>query len=81
MWSGKSVCMWRTAHIFVSRPGLRKHDVCFLLTVRAKMSLHEGFDATRPFVSQVGLVYVRGCEVEGMLDAAGKVSSEFTKKS
>ena len=58
-------------HLF---PALRKHDVCFLLTVRAKMSLHEGFDATRPFVSQVGLVYVRGCEVEGMLDATGKVS-------
>ncbi len=53
--------------------GLRKHDVCFLLTVRAKMSIDEGFDASAPFVSQVGLEYVRGCEMEGMLDEAGKV--------
>lgn len=28
------------------------------------------------FVSQVGLVYVRGCEVEGMLDANGRVIEE-----
>ncbi len=53
--------------------GLRKHDVCFLLTVRAKMSLDEGFDSSAPFVSQVGLAYVRGCEMEGMLDDTGKV--------
>ncbi|XP_064403055.1 RNA helicase aquarius-like isoform X4 [Halichondria panicea] len=55
---------------------LRKHDVCFLLTVRAKMSIDEGFDASAPFVSQVGLEYVRGCEMEGMLDEAGKVIEE-----
>nr|KAG5690022.1 hypothetical protein BaRGS_013372 [Batillaria attramentaria] len=28
------------------------------------------------FVSQVGLVYVRGCEIEGMLDEQGKVIEE-----
>ncbi len=37
------------------------------------MSLDEGFDSSAPFVSQVGLAYVRGCEMEGMLDDTGKV--------
>ncbi len=37
------------------------------------MSVDETFDSSKPFVSQVGLEYVRGCEVEGMLDDAGKV--------
>lgn len=29
-----------------------------------------------PFVPQVGLVYVRGCEVEGMLDHLGRIIEE-----
>ncbi len=37
------------------------------------MNIEDGFDPSQPFVSQVGLEYVRGCEVEGMLDDAGKV--------
>lgn len=57
-------------------PGLRKHDVCFLVTVRAQMGLHEPFDWEKPFVPQVGLMYVRGCEVEGMLDEEGKLIEE-----
>ena len=40
------------------------------------MNLHDKFDWSKPFVSQVGLVYVRGCEVEGMLDEQGKVIEE-----
>ena len=56
--------------------GLRKHDVCFLVSVHAKMNLHDQFDWTQPFVSQVGLEGVRGCEVEGMLDANGHVIEE-----
>ncbi|KAL5463485.1 hypothetical protein EMCRGX_G032381 [Ephydatia muelleri] len=55
---------------------LRKHDVCFLMTVRAQMNLNQGFDWSKPFVPQVGLVYVRGCEVEGMLDDQGKLIEE-----
>jgi len=56
--------------------GLRKHDVCFLVTVRAQMRLHEQFDWSKPFVPQVGLTCVRGCEVEGMLDEEGKLIEE-----
>ena len=55
---------------------LRKHDVCFLLSVKAKMALHDGYDQNRPFPAQVGLAYVRGCELEGMLDNEGKVIEE-----
>lgn len=29
-----------------------------------------------PFVPQVGLTYVRGCEIEGMLDQNGRVIEE-----
>jgi intron-binding protein aquarius len=29
-----------------------------------------------PFVPQVGLVYVRGCEIEGMLDHLGRIIEE-----
>ena len=40
------------------------------------MSLQERFDWSKPFVSQSGLEYVRGCEVEGMLDENGRVIEE-----
>lgn len=40
------------------------------------MGLHDQFDWSRPFVPQVGLEYVRGCEVEGMLDEHGRVIEE-----
>ena len=56
--------------------GLRKHDVCFVLTVRAKMGLQEKFDWSKSFVSQSGLEYVRGCEIEGLLDENGRVIEE-----
>ena len=31
---------------------------------------------TQPFIPQVGLLYVRGCEIEGMLDQNGRVIEE-----
>ena len=55
---------------------LRKHDVAFLLTVRPVNRIGTRYNPNEPFVPQVGLVYVRGCEVEGMLDEAGKVIEE-----
>jgi len=55
---------------------LRKHDVAFLLTVRPTSRIGTRYNPNEPFVPQVGLVYVRGCEVEGMLDEAGKVIEE-----
>ncbi|XP_020850487.1 RNA helicase aquarius [Phascolarctos cinereus] len=53
--------------------GLRKHDVCFLITVRPTKPYGTKFDRRRPFVEQTGLVYVRGCEIQGMLDDKGRV--------
>lgn len=40
------------------------------------MKLQEQFDWSQPFVPQVGLQCVRGCEVEGMLDENGRVIEE-----
>uniref|UniRef100_A0A8C1TIK3 RNA helicase aquarius n=1 Tax=Cyprinus carpio TaxID=7962 RepID=A0A8C1TIK3_CYPCA len=56
--------------------GLRKHDVCFLITVRPNLLYGTRFDRRQPFVDQAGLVYVRGCEVQGMLDDKGRVIEE-----
>ncbi len=55
---------------------LRKHDVAFLVTVRPTEPIGTRYDVKSPFIPQVGLTYVRGCEIEGMLDAAGKVIEE-----
>lgn len=52
---------------------LRRHDVCFLVTVKPTKSIGSKYNHREPFIPQVGLVYVRGCEIEGMLDANGKV--------
>uniref|UniRef100_A0A182QEI5 RNA helicase aquarius n=1 Tax=Anopheles farauti TaxID=69004 RepID=A0A182QEI5_9DIPT len=52
---------------------LRKHDVCFLVTVRPTQPIGTKYDYREHFVPQVGLVHVRGCEIEGMLDANGRV--------
>ena len=56
--------------------GLRKHDVAFLLTVHPTSSIGTRYNPNELFVPQVGLIYVRGCEIEGMLDEAGKVIEE-----
>lgn len=56
--------------------GLRKHDVCFLITIRPNLLYGTRFDRRQPFVEQTGLVYVRGCEVQGMLDEKGRVIEE-----
>ncbi|KAG7466190.1 hypothetical protein MATL_G00162160 [Megalops atlanticus] len=56
--------------------GLRKHDVCFLITVRPTLPYGTRFDRRQPFLEQAGLVYVRGCEVQGMLDEKGRVIEE-----
>lgn len=52
---------------------LRKHDVCFLITVRPSVPIGTRYNFREPFLPQVGLVYVRGCEMEGMLDSNGRV--------
>lgn len=55
---------------------LRKHDVAFLLTVRPPLPIGSRYNFDEPFVPQVGLMYVRGCEIEGMLDENGRVIEE-----
>ncbi|XP_023807311.1 intron-binding protein aquarius isoform X2 [Oryzias latipes] len=63
-------------HIKHEWEGLRKHDVCFLITVRPNLPYGTRFDRRQSFVEQTGLVYVRGCEVQGMLDEKGRVIEE-----
>jgi len=55
---------------------LRKHDVAFLVTVKPPSRIGTPFSLKQEFISQVGLMCVRGCEVEGMLDEAGRVIEE-----
>lgn len=52
---------------------LRKHDVCFLISVRPTKPIGTKYDYKQPFIPQVGLHCVRGCEVEGLLDSNGRV--------
>ncbi|KAJ8670444.1 hypothetical protein QAD02_001703 [Eretmocerus hayati] len=52
---------------------LRKHDVCFLVTLKPQNPIGQKYNHKLPFIPQVGLTTVRGCEVEGMLDTNGRV--------
>lgn len=55
---------------------LRRHDVCFLITVHPNVPIGTKYNHRGNFIEQVGLVNVRGCEVEGLLDESGKVIEE-----
>eukprot|EP00088_Acartia_fossae_P071181 TRINITY_DN971_c0_g1_i1.p1 TRINITY_DN971_c0_g1~~TRINITY_DN971_c0_g1_i1.p1 ORF type:complete len:1287 (+),score=326.77 TRINITY_DN971_c0_g1_i1:467-3862(+) len=59
---------------------LRKHDVCFLITVRppANTEINYMDIPAAEYLETTGLFYVRGCEVEGMLDENGRVIEEFS---
>uniref|UniRef100_A0A131YN13 RNA helicase aquarius n=1 Tax=Rhipicephalus appendiculatus TaxID=34631 RepID=A0A131YN13_RHIAP len=71
-----------TVHLNIRREikaeweALRKHDVCFLITVRPVCPPGTPYNYKEPFVPQVGLTYVRGCEIEGLLDLNGRVIEE-----
>ncbi|GMS80067.1 hypothetical protein PENTCL1PPCAC_2242, partial [Pristionchus entomophagus] len=56
---------------------LRKHDVLFLVTCRPKAAVGTKFNPRMPFKDQIEVAYVRGAEVEGMLDPHGHVIEEF----
>lgn len=45
----------------------------FLLIISALFFKGTKYNPREPFIPQTGLVYVRGCEVEGMLDVNGRV--------
>ena len=55
---------------------LRKHDVCFLIGLDPILPQGSKFNFKEPFIPQVGLKYVRGCEIIGMLDPHGKLIEE-----
>jgi len=52
---------------------LRRHDICFLITCKPLTKAGTNYDYRQAFIPQVGLTYVRGCEIEGMLNADGHV--------
>jgi intron-binding protein aquarius len=51
---------------------LRKHDVLFLISCH----LTRSSGSTKKFREKFGIMYVRGCEVQGMLDDIGKLIEE-----
>ncbi|VDD76728.1 unnamed protein product [Mesocestoides corti] len=54
--------------------GLRRHDPVFLVTVQPKSQQRNWrFNPRKPFLSQIGILAVRGCEIEGQVDKAGKL--------
>ncbi|CAH8609976.1 unnamed protein product [Dicrocoelium dendriticum] len=56
--------------------GLRRHDPVFLVTIRPTKSQGWKYNLNEHFVPQVGLVYVRGCDIEGQVDKEGKLISD-----
>jgi intron-binding protein aquarius len=55
---------------------LRKHDIGFLVTLKPINTKEQKYDNKLSFLSQMGEVVVRGCEIEGMLNEEGKLISE-----
>ncbi|RNA15940.1 intron-binding aquarius [Brachionus plicatilis] len=55
---------------------LRKHDIGFLVTLRPTFSKEQKYDPKDSFLRQMGLLCVRGCEIEGMLGPEGKLIEE-----
>eukprot|EP00116_Pleurobrachia_bachei_P008460 sb/3468722/ len=58
---------------------LRRHDVCFLLSIEA-LSTTPSYSAKKPFLEQVRMRFIRGCEIEGYLDEEGRVVQEGFEK-
>uniref|UniRef100_A0A0M3I3F3 AAA_11 domain-containing protein n=1 Tax=Ascaris lumbricoides TaxID=6252 RepID=A0A0M3I3F3_ASCLU len=72
-----SITLPRSRILRAEWEGLRKHDVCFLLTCRPKAAIGTKYDVQKPFKEQIQIVHVRGCELEGILDATGNVIEEY----
>ncbi|VDO13157.1 unnamed protein product [Rodentolepis nana] len=54
--------------------GIRRHDPLFLVTVQPKSNQRNWrYNPRQPFLSQIGILAVRGCEIEGQVDKAGKL--------
>ncbi|KAM3183594.1 hypothetical protein ACTXT7_010031 [Hymenolepis weldensis] len=53
---------------------IRRHDPLFLVTVQPKSHQRNWrYNPRQPFLSQIGILAVRGCEIEGQVDKAGKL--------
>ena len=55
---------------------MRRHDIGFLVTIRPTNTPEQPAyrrDSSESFVRQMGLVCVRGCEIEGLLGEDGKL--------
>ena len=50
--------------------------MAFLVTVRPTKRIGTSFIKKDHFIEQVGMAYVRGCEIEGLLDEKGEVIEE-----
>ncbi|WKY11101.1 hypothetical protein Q1695_003001 [Nippostrongylus brasiliensis] len=72
-----SVNVGRRMDIKQEWENLRKHDVCFLVTCRSTQPVGTKYDVRKPFKDQIQVTYVRGCEIEGMMDQNGNVIEEF----
>lgn len=55
---------------------LRKYDIGFLVTLRPSNTKEQKYNPKESFLKQMGLVCVRGCEIEGLLNEAGKLVEE-----
>lgn len=72
-----SVNVGRRQDIRQEWENLRKHDVCFLVSCRSKQTAGGRFDVRKKFLDQIEVTSVRGCDVEGMLDADGQLLEEY----
>lgn len=52
---------------------LRKHDIGFLVTLKPMNTKETRYNNKESFLSQMGEVIVRGCEIEGLLNEDGKL--------
>jgi len=56
-----------------------KHDVLFLVTIRANPATNHPFHGEQGnFRQHFGVVHVRGCEIKDLIGPDGKVMDEFT---
>jgi intron-binding protein aquarius len=55
---------------------LRKHDIGFLVSLKPRNTPEQRYNAADSFLSQMGAVSVRGCELEGVINEDGKLIGE-----
>jgi len=55
---------------------LRRHDIGFLISLKPFNTPEQRYNPKESFLSQMGQVVVRGCEVEGLLNEEGKMIGE-----